>query len=94
MEKDIITVKNLHKTYSGEVPLHVLKGVSFSVKEGEFVAIMGRSGSGKSTLLHQLSLLDNADEGEIIVEGQELTALSDSEKTKLFSIALGAMLVK
>jgi putative ABC transport system ATP-binding protein len=72
----------LHKTYSGEVPLHVLKGVSFSVKEGEFVAIMGRSGSGKSTLLHQLSLLDNADEGEIIVEGQELTALSDSEKTK------------
>ncbi|HOW60193.1 MAG TPA: ABC transporter ATP-binding protein [Candidatus Moranbacteria bacterium] len=82
MEKDIITVKNLHKTYSGEVPLHVLKGVSFSVKEGEFVAIMGRSGSGKSTLLHQLSLLDNADEGEIIVEGQELTALSDSEKTK------------
>ncbi|MFA5777475.1 MAG: ABC transporter ATP-binding protein [Candidatus Moraniibacteriota bacterium] len=82
MEKNSITVKNLHKTYPGEVPLHVLKGVSFSVKEGEFVAIMGRSGSGKSTLLHQLSLLDNADEGEIIVEGQELTALSDSEKTK------------
>lgn len=82
MEKDIITVKKLHKTYPGEAPLHVLKGVSFSVKEGEFVAIMGRSGSGKSTLLHQLSLLDNADEGEIIVEGQELTVLSDSEKTK------------
>jgi putative ABC transport system ATP-binding protein len=80
--KNIIVVKNLHKTYQEEVPLHVLKGVSFSVKEGEFVAIMGRSGSGKSTLLHQLSLLDNPDEGEIIVEQQELAALSDSEKTK------------
>ena len=80
--KNIITIKNLHKTYPGEVPLHVLKGVSFSVKKGEFVAIMGRSGSGKSTLLHQLSLLDSPDKGEIIVEGKELTALSDSEKTK------------
>jgi len=80
--KDIIVVKNLHKIYPGEVPLHVLKGVSFSVKEGEFVAIMGRSGSGKSTLLHQLSLLDNPDEGEIIVEDKELTTLSEKEKTK------------
>jgi putative ABC transport system ATP-binding protein len=80
--ENIIVVKNLHKTYPGEVPLHVLKGVSFSVKEGEFVAIMGRSGSGKSTLLHQLSLLDNPDEGEIIVDNKELTTLSDSEKTK------------
>jgi putative ABC transport system ATP-binding protein len=80
--KDIMIVKNLQKTYSGEVSLHVLKGVSFSVKEGEFVAIMGRSGSGKSTLLHQLSLLDNPDEGEIIVENKELTNLNEKEKTK------------
>lgn len=80
--KDIIIVKNLQKTYSGEFPLHVLKGVSFSVKEGEFVAIMGRSGSGKSTLLHQLSLLDDPDEGEIIVENKELTTLNEKEKTK------------
>jgi len=81
-EKNIITVNNLHKTYPGEVPLHVLKGVSFSVKEGEFVAVMGRSGSGKSTLLHQLSLLDNPDEGEIIVENKELTTLNEKEKAK------------
>lgn len=80
--KDIIIVKNLQKTYPGEVPLHVLKRVSFSVKEGEFVAIMGRSGSGKSTLLHQLSLLDDPDEGEIIVENKELTTLNEKEKTK------------
>lgn len=81
-EKEIIIVRNLHKTYPGEIPLHVLRGVSFSVKEGEFVAIMGRSGSGKSTLLHQLSLLDNPDEGEIIVENKELTILSEKEKAK------------
>ena len=80
--KDIIIVKNLQKTYQGEFPLRVLKGVSFSVKEGEFVAIMGRSGSGKSTLLHQLSLLDDPDEGEIIVENKELTTLDEKEKTK------------
>jgi putative ABC transport system ATP-binding protein len=81
-EKNSITVNNLHKTYLGEVPLHVLKGVSFSVKEGEFVAIMGRSGSGKSTLLHQLGLLDNPDEGDIIVENKELATLNEKEKAK------------
>jgi len=82
MTENILVVKNLHKTYPGEIPLHVLKGVSFSIKEGEFVAIMGRSGSGKSTLLHQLSLLDNPDRGEIIVGNKELTALGEKEKTK------------
>lgn len=82
MEKDIIIVKNLHKTYPGEVPLHVLKGVSFSVKEGEFVAIMGRSGSGKSTLLHQLGLLDKPDSGELIVGNKDLLSLAEREKTK------------
>lgn len=82
MTENILIVKNLHKTYPGEIPLHVLKGVSFSIKEGEFVAIMGRSGSGKSTLLHQLSLLDTPDKGEIIVENKELTALGEKEKTK------------
>lgn len=80
--KDILTVKNLHKTYPGDVPLHVLKDVSFSVKEGEFVAIMGRSGSGKSTLLHQLGLLDSPDSGEIIVGDKKLLSLTEKEKTE------------
>ncbi len=79
---NILTVKNLHKTYSGEIPLHVLKGINFSVKKGEFVAIMGRSGSGKSTLLHQLGLLDSPDRGEIIAENNNLTTLNEKEKTK------------
>ena len=46
-----IRVKNLEKTYPGKVPTHALRGVSFEIKEGEFVAIMGKSGSGKGTLM-------------------------------------------
>lgn len=80
--KEIIAVNNLHKTYPGKVPLHVLKGVGFSVKEGEFLAIMGRSGGGKSTLLHQLSLLDSPDSGSITINQKNLLTLSEKEKAK------------
>lgn len=77
----MIKVTNLKKTYAGKVPTLALKGVSFEVKKGEFVAVMGRSGSGKSTLLHQLGLLDNPTEGEILIEDNNVLKLSDSEKT-------------
>jgi putative ABC transport system ATP-binding protein len=60
----MIEIKNLHKSYSiGSSSLHVLKGIDFSVKEGELVAIMGSSGSGKSTLLNILGMLDTSDIG-------------------------------
>ena len=60
----MIEIKNLHKSYSiGSSSLHVLKGIDFSVKEGELVAIMGSSGSGKSTLLNILGMLDASDTG-------------------------------
>jgi putative ABC transport system ATP-binding protein len=60
----MIEIKNLHKSYSiGSSSLHVLKGIDFSVKEGELVAIMGSSGSGKSTLLNILGMLDTSDTG-------------------------------
>lgn len=76
----MIKVENLKKIYSGKVPTSALKGISFAVQSGEFVAVMGRSGSGKSTLLHQLGLLDTPTEGEILIDGVEALKLSESQK--------------
>lgn len=76
----IIQVKNLKRTYEGRVPTQALKGVSFGVQAGEFLAIMGRSGCGKSTLLHQLGLLDTPTEGEVIIDNENVLELSNQRK--------------
>lgn len=76
-----IEAKNLKKTYPGKVPTHALRGVTFDIKEGEFVAIMGKSGGGKSTLLHQLGLLDTPTEGTLLINNIEVSKLNDHEKT-------------
>jgi len=60
----MIKLKDINKTYQGAQPLHVLKGITLDIEEGEFVSIMGASGSGKSTLLNILGILDNYDSGE------------------------------
>lgn len=85
----MISVKNLKRTYPGKVPTPALKGVSFEIEEGEFVAIMGRSGSGKSTLLHQLGLIDTPTDGSILIDGSDVLALSDSQKTRFRLEKLG-----
>ena len=66
---------------TGRVEVHALRGVSFSVTPGEMVAIMGPSGSGKTTLLNCLSGLDRIDAGEVLIDGVELSSLSDDERT-------------
>lgn len=76
--KPVISLRNLHKTYQGAQPLHVLKGINLDILPGEMVAIMGASGSGKSTLLNILGLLDSYDEGSYHL-GEELLSNSLSE---------------
>jgi putative ABC transport system ATP-binding protein len=78
----MIKVENLKKTYQGKIATVVLKGLSFTVSDGEFMAIMGRSGSGKSTLLHQLGLIDTPTDGKIIMNSVDVTTLSEKEKTR------------
>jgi putative ABC transport system ATP-binding protein len=82
MKHIIIKIEGITKTYSdNHVVVPVLKGVDLCVVEGEFIAIMGRSGAGKSTLLYQLSLLDTPTAGEIFLDGQDVSLLSNREKT-------------
>ncbi len=77
-----LEVQGLYKQYSmGEVIVSALGGVDFSVKQGEFVAIMGPSGSGKSTLLHLIGGLDAPSEGEVMLAGKRLSLLQDGEVT-------------
>lgn len=83
----MIEVKNLVKTFKdGPIETRVLKGIDFSAKNGEFIAIMGRSGAGKSTLLYQISLLDEPTSGEIRINGKEAHMMSEHEKM-LFRLA-------
>ncbi len=78
---NIIEVKNLVKSFKdGPNVTTVLKGIDFSAKKGEFIAIMGRSGAGKSTLLYQMSLLDEPTSGEIRINGKEAHTMSEHEK--------------
>ena len=78
----ILETKNLKKIYgSGEREVHALDGVSISVEEGEFVAIVGTSGSGKSTLLNMLGGLDRPTSGSVVVRGKELMQMKDEQLT-------------
>jgi putative ABC transport system ATP-binding protein len=73
----MIHLQDVNKTYSGAQPLHVLKGISLDIEEGEFVSIMGASGSGKSTLLNILGILDNYDSGTYELAGTLIRDLSE-----------------
>lgn len=76
----MIEVKNITKIYnSGGNPVYALKGITLSIKDGEFVAIMGPSGSGKSTLMHILGALDIPTSGEYFLDGQDVSTLSEDE---------------
>jgi putative ABC transport system ATP-binding protein len=76
----MLEIKQLHKSYAiGDSSLHVLKGIDLSVGQGEMVAIMGSSGSGKSTLLNIIGMLDEADEGDYILDQVRIKNLTEKK---------------
>ncbi len=79
---DIMEVNDLCKTYGkGEAKVEALRHVSFTLKKGEFAAVIGESGSGKSTLLNCIGALDEPTDGKILIDGQDLFAMKEEERT-------------
>lgn len=78
----IIQIKSLHKIYEQEaVPVVAINGINLVFERGEFTAIVGPSGSGKTTLLNIIGGLDDATQGEVIIDGQNIEMLSNRQKT-------------
>ncbi len=85
----MIRIENIHKTYPGAQPLHVLKGINLQIEQGEFVSIMGASGSGKSTLLNILGILDDYDEGNYYLDGKLIRNLSEKKAAEYRNHMIG-----
>jgi len=85
----VLDVVDVKMTYPTTPPVHALRGVGFSVTEGELVSVVGPSGSGKSTLLHLMGTLDRPTSGDIIVAGHRVSALSDRELSSLRAQHIG-----
>lgn len=78
----LLEVENLSKTYGqGEAAVHALRGATFTVPKGEFVAVVGESGSGKSTLLNLIGGLDTPTEGKVRIDGKDIFAMKDRSLT-------------
>jgi putative ABC transport system ATP-binding protein len=90
MDTPMITVTDLRKTYQmGDVAVHALQGVSFTINRGEFVAIIGPSGSGKSTLMNMIGCLDTPSSGSYVLDGEEVAALTGDDLSAVRARKLG-----
>ena len=86
----MIETKQLVKKFkNGDTETTVLKGIDFTSKDGEFIAIMGRSGAGKSTFLYQISLLDEPTSGEVLIDGHSAHKMTATEKTRFRLMQFG-----
>ncbi len=88
--RPVIELEGIHKTYTmGDVEVHALRGVSLTIREGEFVAIMGTSGSGKSTTMNIIGCLDRPTRGTYVLDGQDVSELSKDERADIRNRKLG-----
>lgn len=86
----IIKAQNIHRRFgTGALEAHVLKGIDLEVREGEFLAIMGKSGAGKSTFMYQISVLDEPSEGTVTIDGTDVVGLTENERTAFRLKTLG-----
>lgn len=90
MNNPVIQLENVTKDYQmDEITVHALRGVNFTVEDGEFVSIMGPSGSGKSTMLHLIGCLDMPTRGKVLLKRTDISKLGDSELARLRGSELG-----
>ncbi len=90
MADSVLEIRNVDKIFGeGETAVYALKNVSFSIKKGEFILIVGSSGSGKSTLLNMIGLLDRPTNGQVFIDGIDTSNLNDNQVSSFRNSKLG-----